>query len=234
MQKHTPLNQLIVENLLWFLGSLVVAFFVWMIANAQMDPIEQWRLLDPVPIRVTPSAGMIVTNQDTFASNASVMLRGPSSVRELLAADDVIVYADLSNLDADSHVVELHWSIAPERRARVVDISPRQITVDIEPVASKLVEVQPNYTGSLPDGFQIVGEPRFDINQVTISGPASHVAQVSAVMIDINLNGHTTSFDDDARPIPVDPDGTPIDTITLDRQIIQFELEITTEDTLGG
>lgn len=224
MQQKTSINQVILENLLWFLGSLGVAFLVWVIATAQLNPVEEWRLREPIPIRVSPDDGLVITNEEDFARTASVLVRAQQSVRELLAADDIIVWADLSGLEPGEHVVELQASVA--RRATVVDISPRQITVHLEELASKLVEVRADFTSDPPFGYQVIGEPLFDVNQVMVSGPRAQVEQVAAVRVEIDLERQTGVIEDFARPIPVDADGNPVSDVTVDTQVIGFTVQV--------
>jgi len=231
MQKSNSLNHIIVENLLWFLGSLGIALLVWLIATAQLDPVEEFRLREPIPIRVTPDPGLVMTNEEDFARTASVLVRAQQSVRELLAADDIIVWADLAGLGPGEHVVELQWNVA--RRASVVDISPRQITVNLEELASKLVEVRADLVGEPPAGYIVSGEPTFDINQVTVTGPRSRVEQVAAAAVEIDLDGQRITLDDVARPVPVDADGNPVPEVTVDTQIIGVTVPIGETGTDG-
>ncbi|MDL1899205.1 hypothetical protein FBR02_00365 [Anaerolineae bacterium CFX9] len=135
-------RQQLVNNLIWFGISLVIAFFVWMTAMSQSDPIEQWRLPERIPIRVTPDEGLIITNASTLTSTASVQLRAQRSVRQLLAADDITVYADLSDLGPGTFTVPLSARVARDRRATVAGISPSQITVTLEVQESRLVPVR--------------------------------------------------------------------------------------------
>ncbi len=233
--QQTPrsINRKILENLMWFVGCLILAFFVWIIANSQLDPIEQYRLSELVPIRLTPDSGLIITNMDAVTKNAQVIVRSPSSVRNLLVADDILVWADLAGLGPGMHTVELQWEVAPERRAHVVDISPRQVTVNLEEELSILVPVRANYVGALPFGYAQQGDPTFDVNQVTVTGPASRVQQVAAARVDIRLNGQRTSIEDDVRPVAVDADGNLVQGVTLDTQVVRVKLTISESTTFA-
>lgn len=226
MLKNASLNRFIVENILWFLGSLVLAFFVWVVALSQLDPVMQWRLAERVPIRLTPDAGLTITNRGSITDMATVVVRAPTSVRQLLAADDIVVWADLTGLGPGSHVVELEWSVVPERRARVVDISPRQITVELEEIAERLVPVRLLLTGNLPAGYTQAEEAVLDVNQVLVRGPASLVDQVVTAQVEISLNEQREVIDDDFRLIAVDADDNPVANVTLDPQVVGVRVNI--------
>lgn len=229
MQKTSkPLNRVIFENLAWFLGCLGIAFIVWMVATTQLNPVEERRLRDSIPIRVTPDDGLVITNDNEFSTTASVLLRAQQSVWELLAGDDVIVWADLTGLGPGEHTVPLQAQTV--RAARVVDISPAQITVELEAIASKLVEVRPQLNGTLPPGYVLLSDPALDVTQVTVTGPASRVEQVAAVQVPINQSQLRGSVEDFARPIPVDADGNTVADITVDTQVVGVTLEVGRED----
>lgn len=224
MQKTKTLNRVIFENVAWFLGSLALAFIVWMVATVQLNPVEERRLRDPIPIRVSPDEGLVITNEDEFSDTASVLLRAQQSVWELLAGDDVIVWADLRGLPPGEHTVPLQAVVA--RTASIVDISPAQITVELEQIASKLVEVRPVIIGNPPFGYALVGEPVVNVSQVTVTGPASKVEAVAAVQVPINVSQVRGPLEDFARPVPVDADGSVVQDVTVDTQVIGVSLDV--------
>ncbi|MBI1257246.1 MAG: hypothetical protein GC204_07225 [Chloroflexi bacterium] len=223
MQTQPTLRRTLLSNLFWFLGSLVLAFVVWMLATSQSDPFVQWRLSDRVPIHVTPDNGLIITNQNEFLSTASVQLQGPRSVEQLLAPDDVIVSADLTGLGPGEHTVELQAKIA--RQAAVVAISPRQITVELETQESQLKPVRVNVL-SQPPVVYTVSDPVLDVRQVTVSGPQSRVALVTEVLAQVALRNQRTSYEDDIKVIPVDADGHTVSGVTLDPQTVHVTIDI--------
>lgn len=223
MQNQPTLRRVILVNLLWFLGCLVLAFAVWFVATAQNDPFVQWRLSERVPIHVTPDSGLLVTNSSEFQSTASVQLQGPRSVQQLLAPDDVLVWADLTGLGPGEHTVELKWSVA--RQASVVAISPRQITVKLEVQESQLKPVRVNITAQPPLIYS-VGEPTLDTRQITISGPQSRVAQVSELVASVSLDSQRTTYENDVRVTAVDTDGRIVAGVTIDPQTVHIVIPI--------
>lgn len=229
MQKtNKPVNRLIFENLAWFLGCLGIAFIVWMVATTQLDPVQELRLRDPIPIRVSPDDGLVITNEDEFSTTASVLLRAQQSVWELLVGDDVIVWADLTGLGPGEHTIPLEADTV--RAANVIAISPAQITVELEELASKLVEVRPLLLNNLPPDYAMLNDPVLDVTQVTVSGPASQVEQVAAVNVTINLSQVRGPVETSARPVPVDADGNTVTDISVDTQVIGISLNVALGD----
>lgn len=224
-QLGTARRSAILNNVVWFLISLALAFFVWMTAVSQSDPVEQWRLTERVPIRVTPDAGMIITNAESLTSTASVQIRAQRSVRQLLAADDVVVYADLTGLGPGTYTVPLQAQIARDRRVVVTGISPSQITVNLELEETKLVPVTAEVVNP-PPLVVSAGEPQFDVRQVAVSGPSSRVQQVVAAQVEIDLANQRTTFSDTERLLPVDADGNVITGVNVQPSVVQVTVEI--------
>lgn len=225
MREEFSFRKLVVDNLMWFAGSFALAFLVWMIAVAQADPFEQWRMAERVPIRITPGSGLIITNLDEISTSASLRLRAQRSMRSLIAVDDILVWVDLSSLGPGEYTVPLQYRVAPERRASVVDISPRQITVRLELEEAKLV----------PVNEEIISEPAlayslqsitFDQRQITVRGPQSLVSQIVEAHVPLELDGMRVAFEDDIRPIPIDADGRPVEGVTLEPPSVHVTVNI--------
>lgn len=226
--RNETLRQRVIENLQWFLASLAVAVLVWFIASTQLDPIVERSLTGRVPIRVQPDDGLLITNEDALNRTARVVVRTTSSVYQLLAPDDIIVRADLDGLRSGTHVVELTWSIAPEREATIVDISPRQLTVTLEEELEILVPVRVEFTGELPAGFVVAGPSTLDTQQVRVSGPASQVEQVASARVEVNLDRQFTTFEEDVRPVPVDADGEEVENVVVETPIVRVTVPVET------
>lgn len=215
----------VINNLLWFLGCLVLAFIVWMFAVTQSDPFEQFRLPERVPIRITPDEGLIVTNASDISTTAAIQLRAQRSVRESLAPDDVLVWVDLSGLGPGEHTVPLQYRVVPERNAFVTSITPRQLTIRLELEQSKLVPVRDVVT-SEPALAYTLNAIEFDARQVTVTGPESRVSQVVEVQVPLDLAGMRVAFEDDVRPIAVDVDGNTVSGVTLEPAVVHVTVDI--------
>lgn len=210
-QRKDAGRRAVINNLMWFAGSLALAFFVWMIATLDSDPISE-RTFTGIPIRVEHDPGLVITAQRTTA--ATVRVRAPASTLEQLGADDIQVVANLGQLGPGEHIVNLEASVS--RRARP-DTAPRRISITLEAAQEKLVPVEAVITDALPRGFEIQGgSPQLETNQVLVSGPKSLVEQVTAARVVLNLSQRRNPFTDELRLLPVDVDGNTVDNITVD------------------
>jgi len=222
--KNLLVNRALIENLLWLAGSLALAFFVWVIAVAQSDPLLE-RRLGGVLVEIVPDEGLLVTNDPRDV--VTVTVRGQRTVLDLLTSDDIRVRADLSGLQAGTHVVELRADVTPGRNARVVDTAPRQLTITLELVAQRFVPVRSHVTEEPPPGFQY-DSPTFDVpqNQVLVSGAQSRVDQVAAAQVEIDLSDQRNPLELDLSLTPVDVNGDIVTDVTLEPQITHVTVNI--------
>ena len=229
MQRQNNRN-LILDNILWFIGSMVLAFFVWMIATFQSDPIQQQRFGERVPIRMNPDAGLLVTLPVAANRQASVVIRAPNSVMELLTSDEILVTADLTGLPAGEHTVELKATLARQQTS-VVDFSPHQMRITLEEAAQRQVPLRAIIINEPPAGYSR-SEPTFNVNlnQVLVSGAASKVNSVVAAQVELDLLQRRNPIEIDLKLTPVDADGNVVTDVTLDPQTVRVNVNIRRRD----
>lgn len=220
-QQRTPNpSHLIVDNLMWLVGSIGLAFFVWIIATLQSDPIQE-QPYSNIPVQIEHGDSLVITEQSR--PTALVTVRAPRSTINQLSRDDIVVRADLSELGAGTHRVNLE---AETSRRASVDTSPRFITVTLEEFAEQYKPVEPLIVDAPPEGFQQNGQPLFETNQVLVSGPVSQVDQVDAVQVVLNLGGQRESLEGSFRLTAVDLDDNVVNGVELDPQTINVIVPI--------
>lgn len=230
MQHERRLNHVILSNAIWFAGSLVLAFFVWVIATYQSDPIQQRRFPDRLPVQLVPDDGLLVTAPPAANRTATVVIRAPRSVLDLLTREEIEVWGELDGLPPGEHTVELQARLA-RSPATVLDISPRLMRVTLEELLLKQVPLKAEVTAEPPAGFTR-DQPEFDIslNQVQASGPSSKVAKVIAAQIRLDLSQQRNPLEADVRLTPVDADGAAVDGVTVDPEVVRVRVNIRRRD----
>jgi YbbR domain-containing protein len=225
--QQRPLRQKLVNNLLWLGASIALAFFIWVIATLESDPINEVAFRN-IPIQVDNDEGLIVTDQSREI--VTVNIRAPQSILDQLAPDDIQVAADLRGLRAGEHRVDLQATVS--RRA-LADPSPRRIMVDLENALEQLVPVDAVISEDLPRGFEIEGgEPVVTPRQVLVRGPQSLVTQVISGQIVLNLSQRRNPFSDELRVLPVDVDGKVVGGVQLEPAIVQVNVPIQTRSDI--
>lgn len=229
MRRSLKFNRVLVDNLLWFAGSLVLAFFVWMIATLQSDPIQQ-QIFQSLNVQLNPPTGLIITTTSPNNRLVSVIVRAPRSVLDLLTSEEIAVTADLTGLGPGDHTVDLQASLA-RQQASVADILPKVMHVSLEEAAQSQIPLRAVVTGEPPADYSR-DEPVFDVNlnQALASGAASKVGEVVAAQVELDLRQQRNPFEADLRLVPVDADGNAVTGVTLDPQVVRVQVDIRRRD----
>lgn len=217
--KASP-NRRLWDNVMWLVASLALAFFVWLFATLQSNPVQE-RVFRSVDIQVTHNPNLIVTEQSRAV--ASVTVRAPESVINQLAPDDISVTADVSAEGPGTYRINLLPEVA--RRASA-DTSPRQIVITLEELREQLVPVRVTVTQDPPRGFEVVGTPATNVRQVLIRGALSKVQQVAAAQVALDLSEQRATLESSYTLIPVDAAGEPVADVTLEPGTADITAEI--------
>ncbi len=186
----------LVDNLGWMAGSLVLAVIVWYVATSGQNPIEQRRLPGGVPIHILTDENALVVG--TPPSTAEVTIRAPHSVWDVLSPSDVNVVADLTKKEPGTYTVPLMATLSDARHGAIIDIQPRQITVQIARRSEQLVSITVVKTADPPPGFTATITPSEP--NAKIVGPETNVKQVASVVARISLQDQRSGF---SRAVPL-------------------------------
>jgi YbbR domain-containing protein len=96
---------------------------------------------------------------------------------------------------------------------RVIDWSPRQLRVRLDPLRTKTVPVVVDH-GTVPNDLQ-VRDPVLDVTEVTVSGSESIVSQVTDAVARVRIDPSGVSVDQSVDLIAVDARGEPVAPVRL-------------------
>jgi YbbR domain-containing protein len=221
---------ILLRNLLWFGASLALAFFVWVIATLQADPILQSRVPNAVPVRLQPDEGLLVVSTQPTNPTVSLRVRAPRSVLDILSPGDLDAWADLGGLGPGEHSVRVRASIG-RPQASVVDLSPSFVRVTLEQASQRQVPLTARMDSEPPAGY-FRDEPVYDLplDQVLVSGPRSRVEQVVAAQVTLDLFESRNNYQAILNLTAVDAAGLPITGLTLDPPTVAVSVEIKRRD----
>lgn len=225
MQMWRIKRQNMIANIMWFVASLMMAIIVWLTANLNSNPFLQRGFRDPLPVEILLPENTIMTTVPT--QRAYVIVRAQESVFEQLASEDIQVFADLSDIEVLGRItVPLQATIAEERRASVVTLSPSQITVELEQLEERFIPLNLNVTGEVPVSMEATS-PTTNVTQILVSGPANTVRQVASAQVTVDLEGQREPLDVELRPVVLNTDGEPIEKdITLSPDIVGVTVQV--------
>ncbi len=206
-----------VTNLLWFGASVALAFFVWLIATNETDPVRE-RLYTGIPITIEVSDNMLITNLDSLRRTVNVTVRARLSVLEVLTREDITVTMDLQTLPPGTHTVRLQTAIA---RPAFSDTSPLQLTVELAERIARQKPIVVRITQPPPAGFQ-AAEPIVSETQALVSGAAAQVERVDRLEAVLDLSNRRDTLDEVVPLVAVGDDGTLITDVTVMQEVRVF------------
>ncbi|MAU09139.1 MAG: hypothetical protein CL607_04900 [Anaerolineaceae bacterium] len=196
------------ENLAWFFGALILAFFVWYVATLQADPFTTRTF--SIPIRLDVSEGLIVTN--TPPESANITITGQQSVMSRISREDIVIRADLTDASPGVQTVQLVGEV--NRIASIDDTRPTQITVELERIESGQKPVVIETTE--PPADITAEQPLVSPLDVNVSGASSDVQSVVDVYGEVDLSESRSALETQVTLIPRDENGRRVENVTLD------------------
>jgi YbbR domain-containing protein len=219
------------ENFGPLILSFILAVTAWVAAVSQEDPLIEQLFPEPIPINYNGlQEGLTIVGAPP--ETAQVTLRAPESVWRNLNSQNLSISADLSSFDAGIHRVELDREV--DRRAtQVTSIDPAVVTLTIEALSTKRVDVRVQTRGDVASGYR-AEEPQLDLEQVTVSGPASVVSKVTAAEVIVDLNGRQRPIDADFTLRLVDAQDDPVTGLQIDTDTIHVTIGVTKLENLAS
>lgn len=208
-------------NALWFITSLVLAFMVWLIATMQVDPVRV-QVFNNVPIQFVDNDAMIISNRTSLRRTVRVTVRARDSVLQLMTSEDLTVRADISNLPAGTHAVQLQVS-TPRRAA--VDTQPAQLSVVLEQKQARQKQVVLEITGEPPAGYTR-GEPELNVSQVIVEGTLAQVDRVELLRATVDLSDQRSRFTGDLNLTPISANGTILNDVEVRQQTVGVTIDV--------
>jgi len=105
---------------------------------------------------------------------------------------------------------------------RVIDWSPRQIRVRLDPLRTKTVPVVVDH-GTVPNNLQ-VRDPVLDVTEVGVSGSESVVSQVTDAVAQVRIDRSGVSVDQSVDLIAVDARGEPVAPVRLSPSSVHVKI----------
>ncbi len=210
------------QNILTFLLSLLLAFFLWVIATETENPTLEQTLPQPFSIRIEGlDSSLIAYGYESV--QVKLTARAPRSVWETFQSGDVDFFVDVTGLEPGMYTLPIE--VRFKQLMRVVRLQPEQVVVRIEPLLTSEIPVQAIVRGTPALGYQ-VSEPKLVPQKILISGPASSVNQVVAAQIILDVNERRQNLQGDYSPVIVDENGNILPYLTPDPQRISVALSV--------
>ncbi len=172
--------------------SFVLGISLWVFVADAENPTVVDSFPSPIAVEaVNVGDSLAVANQ---LPTITVRVAAASDRWQQLSAANFRAIVDLNGFGARSQDVPLHVEVVNVSGVRVVDTSPRMITVNLENQLVNKVPVTTRAVGQLPIGYEL-GTMTPATNSVNVRGPESLVALVSEAVAEVNVTGLTAGVE---------------------------------------
>ncbi|HST51743.1 MAG TPA: CdaR family protein [Pyrinomonadaceae bacterium] len=170
------LREFFLEDWTLKLMAFVITLGLWYAVTTQRAPASM--RLRAVQLDFILPENVQIGNEPV--EEVDVTLEGSQSKLADLSAHSLVARANVSDLKPGDRVARLtdrNVEMDLPEGVRITDITPRSVTLHLEPVVERRVPVEVRFEGDPPDGFKRLG---FQVTpeEVRVSGPESHVQAV--------------------------------------------------------
>jgi YbbR domain-containing protein len=186
-----------------------LGFALWMFVAYTETP-ERLTLLRDLPVSTEDlPEGMMIVDQNGIPNatlpSVNVTLRSIGDTNVTPSSNDIQVYLNLSGVRPGENNVPLGARITTAgRKPEVVSIQPEFVSVRVENILTRTVELEVKVEGIVPFSYEsqeaTASVNNRPITEVQISGPQSRVERVAEVRATVNIDGRTATYNS-SRPL---------------------------------
>jgi YbbR domain-containing protein len=217
-----PLLTRVWTNLGTLLLAFAIAFAIWISAVVAADPNEERDFPAPLELQVRgQDPGLILIG--SLPERVLLRLSAPVSLWDRLTsgADTVDVYLDLTDLEPGEHTLPVQVE-SDLRPFRIVQVSPGEVTIQLEPLAVEEFPVNAQIEGTPALGFE-VGDVSLDPDIATVSGPENLLAEVARVVARLSVNGARDTISTTVTLQALDENGSALSGLTIEPAQVDIE-----------
>lgn len=209
------------------LGLKIIALFfsiiLWIIVVNIDDPIVS-KSFRNIPVSVINEE--VVTNKGKTYSiidgtnTVTVNVSAKRSLFSRFGASDIVVTADLSQMDVSTWLVPLEVSIDKiNGEYESADTNPVNLQLEIEDITKKVFPVSINTIGTLEEGY-VLGDLTASPKEIEIGGSQSMVDNIQKVIATVDVSGISSSCTLKAIKLSyLDGNGNSMDTSRLSNNL---------------
>ena len=186
-------RRLVVDDWKLILLALVITLGLWYAVTTQRAPATVH--LPPVPLEFILPDNVEIGNDPPKA--VEVTLEGSQSKLAEMNTRNLIARANVSDLQPGDRVARLsdkNVEMDLPDGVRITEVTPRSVTLHLEPVVERRIPVEVRFEGEPPEGFR-----RLNVavtpEEVRVGGPESHVQAIEKAYTEtISLAGQRDSI----------------------------------------
>jgi YbbR domain-containing protein len=204
--------------------SIVLAVLMWFYVTSLENPARITEFTDvPLETRNIAQNLKIIRALPTV----DVSIQAPQNLMSTLRQGDVHPFVDLQNLDAGVHqiAVQLEVNGAAGRSLISSSVDPSEVQIQLEAQATRVLTVTARTQGTPALGHGME-QPQVDPAEVELTGPQDAVGRVAQVVVEVSVNGESTTQQGLISPVALDAEGQRIQGLTFEPESVQVVVPI--------
>lgn len=205
------------QNLGYKLLSIVLAMLMWSYVITSNPSITRDKWVNNVEISLTGQSalrdrGFAISTDTSALESARVKVEVAQSSYAQVNGENVRVELDVSGIrQSGKQQVKLSGVTA---YGRAIQVIPESVELDVEMLDQRYVPVNVELVGEKAEG-KWYNVSRINPSQITVSGPASLVQQVTSAQVSMEVTDNETSVVRAERFVLLDASGNEMDSETL-------------------
>ncbi|HHW26799.1 MAG TPA: hypothetical protein GXX23_05620 [Firmicutes bacterium] len=209
------------RDLLVKCAAVVLAIIVWFGVWNEKD-LVQTRVFNLDLVVKAPPGKVIISSTP---AKVAVTVKGREFSLNRLGDGQVKIEPDLSNAPDGVSVIPIEFN-PPYSNLTVLDISPQNLTVDLDTLHSKEVQVGVVARGKPNDDFE-AGQPRVEKASVKVSGAKRFVDKVQFVSGEIDISGASSEVRAEVTLIAKDAQGADVTGVQVEPASVDVVVPLT-------
>jgi len=207
-----------------FFVALALSALVWVVWTLERNPDEEIPFSDDILVdEVNLGPSLVLANP---IEPVRVTVEGPKVNLDRLTVRDFSARVNLAGIGSGVHQLPVEVAVA-DAAMEVVRVTPETVTVQIDPFEVRAYEVTARLESATAVGFRAeLNNVESSPASVQVSGGASEVEEVAAVIANLSLEGATTDVSTHVLLIPTDRSGNELENVRLDPQAAQVRVPI--------
>lgn len=176
----------LLDNIGSIISALILAVIVWVVAVNEENPIVEGVLPEAIPVEIINQPEGTVILGDPV-NKVQLTLRASQTSWDELSVNKFRAQASLAGLDVGVHDVAVQVTCS-DQSIKIIGKKPEKITVRLEKLTEKEVDVKVNVLDSPPLGY-VARPASVTPDKVKIKGASPMVDQVAVAAVDFFLRG---------------------------------------------
>lgn len=207
------------------LGSIVIAFVIWLLVAQVGDPRKNQTYYN-IPVELINTELLDEQNKVYAVLNGTdrvrVTVRAPGSVVEDINSSDIVAQADVSKLSEINTIAITCYVMNAD--VDIISCSPEVIQLNVEDKLGRWFDVQRSTTGEVAEGY-MVASVQSDQNRIEVTGPKSAVEQIHHAGVEIDVSGATANLSANVEVLLYDSEGNLLDLPNVTKNVNYMHIE---------